>query len=289
MEWLNSKSTVLAVISLVLVGVLGYGMVSTKNSMEARMSSMENELRTTSENADAKLTSVGSDLKVVTEKMGITTQELEVAQKAAKQMKQENAQLQKRMRKELSAKADSETVLKLHDEATNKLNAVEQDATNKINGVSGEVKGVRSDLNVTRADLNSTREDLANSKRDLGGLIARNSTELAELRKRGERDYVEFDIKTSKQFNRVGDVLIQLRKTDPKRQKYEVAINADDRSIVKRERTANEPVTFLVGRDRARYEFVVNYVDKDRVRGYLSAPKDKLVAADTDSPSLRVR
>ena len=154
-------------------------------------------------------------------------------------------------------------------------------------GLTGEVRGVRKDLDSTRSDLDATRADLANSKKDLGTLIARNSTELAELRRKGERDYVEFDIRKGKQFRRVGDVLVQLRNTDVKRQKYEVAINADDSSIVKKDRTANEPVTFLVGRDRARYEFVVNYVDKDRIRGYISAPKDRLSAGEM--PTLRVQ
>jgi len=143
----------------------------------------------------------------------------------------------------------------------------------KIAGVSGEVEGVRT-------DLNATREDLANSKRDINTLIAHNSTELAELRRRGERDYVEFDIKKTNKFEHIGDVLVQLKKTDIKRQKFDVVINSDDSSITKKDRTANEPVTILVGRDRLRYEFVVNYVDKDRIRGYLSTPKDKLLAAE---------
>ena len=39
-------------------------------------------------------------------------------------------------------------------------------------------------------------------------------------------------------------------------------------------------VQFLVGRDRLRYEFVVNYVDKDRIRGYVSTPKDKVLSAE---------
>jgi len=193
----------------------------------------------------------------------------------------------RRLRRELAEKADSKAVMKLHEDATNKLNAVQQEATTRIDGVSGEVKGVRTDLDATRADLSATRTDLANSKRDLSGLIARNSTELAELRRKGERDYVEFDIRKGKQYRRVGDILVQLRNTDVKRQKFEVAINADDSSIIKKDRTANEPVTFLVGRDRARYELVVNYVDKDRIRGYMSTPKDRLVAAET--PALRVQ
>src|SRR5262249_8050157 len=148
----------------------------------------------------------------------------------------------------------------------------------KIAGVSGEVQ-------VVRTDLDATREDLASSKRDLNTLIAHNSTELAELRRRGERDYIEFDIRKNKQYDHVGDVLVQLKKTDVKKQKFDVVINADDSAILKKDRTANEPVTFLMGRDRVRYEFVVNYVDKDRIRGYLSTPKDKLVASE--SPALR--
>jgi Skp family chaperone for outer membrane proteins len=184
--------------------------------------------------------------------------------------------------------------MKFQQDATSKMNAVQQEASTKIDGITGEVHVVRTDLDTTRtdlkatrADLTATREEVANSRRELGTLIARNSTELAELRRKGERDYVEFDIRKSKEFSRIGDVLVQLKKTDVKRQKYEVVINADDSPIQKKDRTANEPVTFLVGRDRVRYELVVNYVDKDRIRGYISAPKDKLSAAET--PVLRVQ
>jgi len=287
MEWMKSKTTIAGFGLLALIGLEGYGMYSMRNSMEQRMNSMNSELRSMYENADSKLTTLSSDFEVVTKRMGITTEELEQAQEVAKQLKQENAQMARRLRRELATKADSKTVLKLHDEANSRLNTVQEEATNRMNGISGDVRGVRTDLDTTRTDLNATREELANNSRNLGTLIARNSTELAELRRRGERDYAEFDISTSKQYKRVGDVLVQLRKTDPKRQKYEVVINADDAAILKKDRTANEPVTFLVGRDRVRYEFVVNYVEKNRIRGYLSAPKDKLMAAET--PSLRVR
>jgi hypothetical protein len=142
--------------------------------------------------------------------------------------------------------------------------------------VSGEDQGVRT-------DLDATRQELANSKKELSSQIAHNSTELAELRRKGERDYIEFDINKSKEFARVADVFVQLRKADAKRQKFDVVIQADDNSVTKKDRTANEPVTFLVGPERLRYEFVVNYVDKDRIRGYLSTPKDKTLSAEGPS------
>jgi len=290
MEWLKSKTAIFGIFALVIMGVQGYALISMRSAMDERFNSIEEDYA----QADDRMTMLASDLSVVTKRMGVTAQELQQAQAAAKQLKQENAQLARRLRTGLAQKADSKSVMKFQQDATSKMNAVQQEASTKIDGITGEVHVVRTDLDVTRsdlkatrADLTATREEVANSRRELGTLIARNSTELAELRRKGERDYVEFDIRKSKEFSRIGDVLVQLKKTDVKRQKYEVVINADDSPIQKKDRTANEPVTFLVGRDRVRYELVVNYVDKDRIRGYISAPKDKLSAAET--PQLRVQ
>jgi len=290
MEWLKSKTAIFGIFALVIMGVQGYALISMRSAMDERFNSIEEDYA----QADDRMTMLASDLSVVTKRMGVTAQELQQAQAAAKQLKQENAQLARRLRTGLAQKADSKSVMKFQQDATSKMNAVQQEASTKIDGITGEVHVVRTDLDVTRsdlkatrADLTATREEVANSRRELGTLIARNSTELAELRRKGERDYVEFDIRKSKEFSRIGDVLVQLKKTDVKRQKYEVVINADDSPIQKKDRTANEPVTFLVGRDRVRYELVVNYVDKDRIRGYISAPKDKLSAAET--PVLRVQ
>ena len=77
--------------------------------------------------------------------------------------------------------------------------------------------------------------------------------------------------------------MVQLKKTDVRRQKFDVLIQADDNRIAKTDRTVNEPVTFLVGPERLRYELVVNYVDKNRIRGYLSTPKDKTLSAEGPS------
>src|SRR5262249_1943123 len=152
----------------------------------------------------------------------------------------------------LASKADSRAVMKLQKDAATRLSTVQQETTTKIDGITGEVRTVRTDLDATRtdltatrADLSATREEVPNTKRELGPLIAHNSTELAELRRRGEREYVEFDIAKGGQFNHIGDILLQLKKTDVKRQKYDVVINTDDKAIQKNGRTANEPVAFL--------------------------------------------
>jgi len=282
MEWLKSKTTLVAGGCLALIGLQGYGTMSMRNTMEERMSSVERELQTMHNQDSAKVAQLTSDLDVVTKRMGITSQELEESHAIAEQLKKENAQTTQRLRRELASKADAKAINQVRDEAATKLNAVQQDTSNKLQGVSGEVQ-------VVRTDLDATKSDLAKSRSELGTLIAHNSTELAALRRRGERNYVEFDINKAKNTQRVGDVLVQLKRTDVKKQKYDVVINADDLSILKKDRTANEPVTFLVGSDRVRYEFVVNSVDKDRIRGYLSAPKDKALAAETPAAVQRLQ
>jgi chromosome segregation ATPase len=285
MDWLKSKTAIVTVLFLAIAGFQGYGMMSMKSAAEERFNSIE----TDAASADEKMTVLTSDIDVLVNKLGVTEQELKDAQELAKQLKLEN----ERMRRILTAKADSKAVLEFQKEASTKIAAVHQDATTKIDGVTGEVNVVRTDLattrsdleatrtdlKTTRTDLNATRDEVAGSRRDLGTLIARNSSELADLRRKGERDYFEFDIVKSKQFKRVGDVMVQLKKTDVKRQKYEVVITADDNAMEKKDRLANEPVTFLVGRERLRYELVVNVVDKDRIRGYISSPKERVTAA----------
>ena len=54
----------------------------------------------------------------------------------------------------------------------------------------------------------------------------------------------------------------------------------NDAALEKKNQPVNEPIQFLVGKDRLRYELVVYSVDKDRIRGYVSAPKDKLLSAE---------
>jgi hypothetical protein len=162
---------------------------------------------------------------------------------------------------------------------------VRQDTTSRIGAVTGEVNTVKVDLDTTKTDLAASRKEIGDVRDTLSQQIARNSGELAELRKRGERNYVEFDIRKSRNADRIGDIQVQLKKADTKRQKYDLLLLVDDSKIEKKERTVNEPVTFLVGRDHVRYELIVNYVDKDRIRGYISTPKDRLLSAE--GPTLR--
>jgi hypothetical protein len=139
-----------------------------------------------------------------------------------------------------------------------------------------QIEGVRTDVAATRSDLEATRQQLERTVGDLGvqsGLIAHTREDLDTLRRRGDRNYYEFTLLKSKQSTRVSLVNLQLKKANPRKGTYTLNVIADDRAIEKKNRTMFEPLQFYTGRDRQLYEVVVFTVDKNKVSGYLSAPK----------------
>lgn len=156
------------------------------------------------------------------------------------------------------------------------ITKVEQAASTKIDSVSKEVSTVKTDVASTKSELDKTIESLKSVRGDLGvqsGLIATNATELAALKALGERNYFEFTLGKAKQPQRIGDILVQLKKTDQKKNRYTVEIIADDKRTEKKDKTINEPVQFYTSKARQPYEMVVNEVRKDTIVGYLATPK----------------
>lgn len=145
-------------------------------------------------------------------------------------------------------------------------------------------EALQAQLTQQQSEVESVKGTLQGAVGDLGlqsGLIATTREELAELRRRGERNYFEFDVRKSKQFTRVGDVSVRLTKVDTKRQKYTMLLLVNDRRIEKKDKTIYEPVQFYPGGKGALVELVVFEVDKDRVAGYLAVPKE---LAQGDAP-----
>jgi len=278
---LKSKATALIAGGALCVGLPTYGIYSVRNHAEERINAVESELQAVRAQNANKVQEMSSDLNFLAERMDVTRQDLDQARKVAENLKKENTQATKKLQTAIAS--HSKAMDRLRADAESKLDAVQQDTTTKIGAVSGDVQTVRLDLDATKSDLAASRKEIG----DVRTLVAHNAGELAELRRRGERDYFEFDIRKSKDTERIGDVRVQLKKTDTKKQKYDVVLLLDDAKMEKKDRLANEPVTFLVGRDRLRYELVVNYVDKDRVRGYISTPKDKVLSAE--GPAFRAQ
>jgi chromosome segregation ATPase len=161
----------------------------------------------------------------------------------------------------------------------NDLKQATSTADSKIAEVSGDVTHVKADVASTQAELEKTGSDLKRAMGDMGvmsGLIATNSKELGELRQLGERNYFEFDIKKTSGAKRVADVSLELRKSDPKKNKFTINLLADDKTVEKKDKSVNEPVQFYLPGNRQPYEIVINQVKKDEIIGYLATPKVKI-------------
>ncbi len=67
--------------------------------------------------------------------------------------------------------------------------------------------------------------------------------------------------------------MVELRGTNTKKSLFTVALYADDLRLEKKNRSVNEPIYFYTRGYRAPLELVVNKVEKNKVVGYISAPK----------------
>jgi hypothetical protein len=152
----------------------------------------------------------------------------------------------------------------------------------EVGSVRNEVGSVKTDVDATKSDLQGTKDKLQQTVGDLGvqsGLIAHTRQDLDLLRRRGERSYYEFTLVKGQGPARVSTISLQLKNSDPKRSKYTLNVMADDRVIEKKDRTMFEPLQFYTGRDRGLYEVVVFAVDKGKVSGYVSTPKEMVAQA----------
>jgi hypothetical protein len=149
-------------------------------------------------------------------------------------------------------------------------------------------EAVRTTGNQLDGKINSTREELNRS-------IATTHDEVVVLQRRGERNIYEFDLTKSKQFQRVGSLSLSLRKADTKHGVFDMAVVVDDRSLTKEHVNLYEPVWIdLAGRAQP-IQVVVNKIEKNRVRGYISEPRYKnaeltgTAAATAQPPALKPR
>jgi len=146
----------------------------------------------------------------------------------------------------------------------------------QIGALTGEIGQVKETVVAHGKAIEETRTQLQRAIGDLGeqsGLIARNFAEVQELKRKGERDYFDFDLKKSKQFDRIGPIAVRLAGADAKRSKFTLTLLADDKEIEKKDKTLLEPVQFYLKGKRTINEIVVYEVAKNRVIGYLSIPK----------------
>lgn len=153
--------------------------------------------------------------------------------------------------------------------------------SSEVSNVKTDVGGVKTDVEATKTDLEATKSQLTRVMGDAGvmsGLIAKNHDELEILKHKGDRNYYEFSLQKGAQPTLLSAIKLQLKKADQKHSRYTLNVSADDKTIEKKDKGLDEPVQFYTGKDPVLYELVVNSIEKNKVSGYLSTPKNKPIS-----------
>jgi uncharacterized phage infection (PIP) family protein YhgE len=243
----------------------------TKSDVKALQASLKTELQ------EVQQTAAVSN-KAIQQRAAELRDELEAARRAqAMAVGQAKLDAEKKVQElEKTLKQETKAVA---GELTSKISEVKeqtQAVNTRVGEVSTEVGAVKTEVASTKTELEKTIGDLKRVRGDLGeqsGLIATNGKELAALKALGERNYFEFRLPKAKQPQRVGDIMLTLKKTDQKKNKFTIELVADDKRVEKKDKSINEPLQFYTSKARQPYEIVVNEVSKDLIVGYLATPK----------------
>ena len=253
-RWVGIVVVGLAVVSVVALSA-GWAASSRSRTVEQSLATQSQQFRQSQDVLNQRLAraedinaQLQGELSVVTDKMKLTQTEVNQARVQTKRIKEQDA----KQLTDLETSVSGQLATKANVDDVNKLGT--------------DVTGVRSDLDVTKSSLDMTRGEF-------GTLIAKNHDQIEELRRLGERDYYEFSISKKGQREKVGELMVELRSVNPKKNIFTVVIYADDARYEKKNRSTNEPIYFFTHGSRAPVEFTVNQVGKNKISGYLSVPK----------------
>ena len=250
----------LAVITLAAVSILGLGVgwnaTTQARKAEQALLGQNGQSKMLGQNVEAlsqRLTQaeevnthLQNELVAVTDKLKMTQGEISTARRQNSQIRDDYSKKLSSVQSALATKASSDD----------------------FKSLGGDLNGIKSDLETTKNNLNMTRGEF-------GTLIARNHDEIDELRRVGERDYFEFTLTGKGNRSKVGDLMVELRGTNAKKNQFTVALYVDDMRLEKKNRAIDEPIYFYTRGTRAPLEFVVNQIGKDKVVGYMSVPKSQ--------------
>jgi hypothetical protein len=265
-----------AIVILALIAVAGVGFAFyDNNNITANQQTEANtvaQLKTADEDAgkqiaalDQRLTQADAANAGLQSDISVVTKRLKLTQADLKQARDEAAQI----------RTDSEQ--KIADLNTNVTTQLATKAS------TDDLTTTNSNVTVVKTDLEGTKNDLNMARSELGTLIARNHDEIDQLRRMGERDYVEFTVEGKNKPQKVGAVTVELRAADPKKNQFTVALVVDDTRTEKKNRLVDEPIVFYPHGTHQADEFVVNSVAKDKITGYISMPKNPAPATATAS------
>ena len=263
-----SGAFIAAVIVAVLVGV---GALAWCYGLQNHLAAQEQTLTEKLAAADKKNADLADKLDATNARLSATTETL--SQNVGATQKQIEARAQLIMTAQKAQTAETAKLAAQQQAAEKQIGAVSSD----VASVKTDVGGVKTDVATTKSDLETTKSQLQRVVGDAGvmsGLIATNHDELEQLKHKGDRNYYEFALQKGAKPTLLSTIKLELKKVDEKHSRYTLNVSADDRNIEKKDKNLDEPVQFYTGKDPVLFEIVVNNIEKNKVSGYLSTPKN---------------
>jgi hypothetical protein len=248
----------LLVLLVILTGVNLYLALSQRSRFGKALATDADRLTVLTkrmDSSDDRYAQLKGQFDVTSEKLGMTQQELararELTVKIQKQQRAAVTQLNSAIQQKASA---------------TDLNKLQSEATTQFGNLSGGIAG-------NKKDLDATKEALMGAKGELSGAIARTHDELVALAHRTDRDYFEFNLQRRHERKKIGSIMVELLKTNQKQNVYTIDLYFDDKRTQRKDQALDQPVYFYVQGAPTALELVVNKLDKNRISGYISAPK----------------
>jgi len=247
--------SLLVLLLLVISGINLYLAISARMKSDDALAKHTDELNLLTrrlDSSDERYAQLSGQFRV---KLGLSQQEVQRARALAADIQKQQQDAVLELNEAIAKKASTDDV--------NKLQA---DSNAKISGLSGDLAG-------TKKDLEATKEALMGTKGELTGAIARTHDELVALAHRTDRDYFEFNLARKGAKQKIGTLMVELARTNPKKNQYSINLYFDDKRTERKDKSINEPLYFYMQGASSALEMVINKLGKDSITGYVSAPK----------------
>ncbi len=247
--------SLLVLLLLVISGINLYLAISARMKSDDALAKHTDELNLLTrrlDSSDERYAQLSGQFRV---KLGLSQQEVQRARALAADIQKQQQDAVLELNEAIAKKASTDDV--------NKLQA---DSNAKISGLSGDLAG-------TKKDLEATKEALMGTKGELTGAIARTHDELVALAHRTDRDYFEFNLARKGAKQKIGTLMVELARTNPKKNQYSINLYFDDKRTERKDKSVNEPLYFYMQGASSALEMVINKLGKDSIAGYVSAPK----------------
>jgi hypothetical protein len=252
-----NRWVLIAGVALLVIAGLAFGYGYSQQSAVGHLSAQQSA-------ASATIDQLQGQLNAVTTKLNDMVTAQQVAAQAAEQAAAEKKSTGKRG---------------APDKRFRELKAQLEDQGKQLKDTQDLVAKNRTDLETS----------LSSTKDELNGSIAKTHEELVVLQKRGERNYFEFDLTKSKQFQRFGPLTLSLRRSDAKHMNYDLSMVVDDNRLDKKRVNLYEPIWIHSETGGQPVQIVVNKIGRNAVHGYISAPKfreSELASSTGATPAL---